>query len=201
MCYNYCMDNEETERPEDSKVILVSKSIYLIGDVDPNLVGEFLSALKEADSTEGDLDIYIASDGGWAEGGIAMYDAIRACKNLINTIAVGAVSSAAVLPFVAGDTRAMYKGARMFLHPLSLHEIHGGSLSIDVLKSTVKEMENLERIYCQYVAESSSHLGPKDVKHLCDCQTYLSSSECLELGLSDSTIQENPKKKRNKRKK
>lgn len=183
-------DHEDHDHDDFSKVLTVRKNIYLFGEINVNSTGNFLAALQEADSKPGLISVSICSGGGWVEGGLAMFDAIRSSKNEILTVACGAVYSAAVLPFQAGDIRGMHRSARLFFHPISLGI---GEASLNALNAVTKETERLYQLYCDHVAERSG-LPSRKVGHLCEVESYLDINDCAALGLTDIIYEYNDNK-------
>lgn len=188
MCDEDCGESQE----EEGKVLADNKDILFFGEISPQAVGGFSQALEIADRTPGFIRITICSMGGWVEGGFHMYDLIQNTKNPVVTIAGGAVYSAAIMPFEAGDYRFMYQNARMFFHPMF---INAGSDRVSTLHSAVLETNKMAGIYCRCAAgRSGKILTPDDVQKLCERETYLSSNECLKLKLCDGIITANRNK-------
>ncbi len=177
---HYHEDSEE----DFSKVLLSGKTLFLFGEINPNSTGNFLAAFQEADSKPGLIKINICSQGGWVEGGMCMYDTIRSSKNKVLTIACGAVYSSAVLPFEAGDIRAMQKSSRLFLHDMSITMMDA---TLKTVKSVTSETQRLYKLYCNYISERTG-LSLVRVDAMLQEDTYLSSEDCLELGFTDAVI-------------
>lgn len=175
---------------EQSQVFAAHKNIYLFGEINAMSAGGFLHALHEADSRPGPITVYICSMGGWVEGGVAMYDAIRSSKNQIVTVGTGAVFSAAVLPFLAGDIRVLQPSARLMLHDMS---VGMGEASLKQVRSVVSATNKMYDLYCHYVS-SRSKLTAKQVNEFCQAETYVNAKECLKYGLTDVVEKENNKK-------
>lgn len=184
-------DDHDHGEPE-GKLLLNSRFIYLIGEITYNLTGDFIAALNHLDEKEGDIHVIIASDGGWADGGFAMYDAIRSTSNKVITEACGSVGSAAVLPFLAGDIRLMNKNARMFLHQPNV--TLGAGVPAGALEGISLEMNKLFNSYLDLMKDNS-FLKKAECKKLCDDESYLSAKECLDMGFSDATIMPNKRKR------
>lgn len=183
--------HEEFEEADDSgKILLQNKSIYLFGEITPNSTGNFIAALKEIDSKPGVITVNICSAGGWVEGGMVMYDVIKSSKNKVITVGCGAVYSSAIMPFEAGDFRVMYKSSRLFFHDMSLNI---GDAGFRTVRAAVNETSKLYALYCQYISERAS-MAPERVSELCRRESYISSEDCLTMGLVDKVIGPNDSK-------
>lgn len=183
-------DEHEHEVVEEANVMFMNKTIYLFGEINPSSTGSIIAAINQADSTPGPIDLYICSMGGWVEGGLAIFDAIRATVNEVTTIGCGAIYSSAIMPFMAGDHRLMQQSASLFFHDIS---VGVGEARLSTIKSVTKGTEHLYSIYCNNVA-GRSKLKVSQVKDLCINETYVGSKECLKLGLTQDIIKFNNKK-------
>ena len=180
--------NEHSEM-DDAKVFLNKKVVYFGGNVTQTSSLNFIAALREADSKPGMITVVMTSDGGWVEGGMTMHDAVRSVRNEVLMVGAGAVHSAAVLPFEAGDYRMMYPSTRMLLHDFSMN-IHDSTLTN--LETFHNELKDLFKIYCAYVSQRSN-LTEEHVKGLMKKETYLSATTAKELNLIDAIIPPFPK--------
>lgn len=176
--------NDDNDDNEVNHVATIRKNIFLFGEINVESTGNLLVAFQEADAKPGNIKLNICSAGGWVEGGLCMYDLIRSTNNKVITIACGAVYSSALLPFQAGDLRVMQKSARLFLHDMSLSI---GQASLNTVKSVSNETSRLYKLYCENIAERSG-LSFNVVDKMCKGETYLSSEECLKMGLCDLII-------------
>lgn len=184
-------EHEETDESQFAKVIKLDKNIYIFGEINPATTGFFLNAFTEADSTPGVITIHICSMGGWVEGGMSMYDTIKASKNVVKTVACGAVYSSAVLPFVAGDIRVAQRSSRFLLHQMSLGGVN--EINLTTVKTIATETTRLHKLYCEYVSNASL-VSTESVATWCESETYLSAEEANKYGIVQKVIEFNPKK-------
>ncbi len=176
----------EDDRPDSfSKVLFINKDIYILGEITPNSAGEFLAALNMADQGDGEINVYICSMGGWCEGGLAMYDAIKSTRHPVKTIATGAVYSSAILPYIAGDLRLVQKSAKIFLHEISVSVSH--ELNPATLESATKETRILVDMFSAYIS-SACKLSKHEVTNMCKAETYISAEEAVQMGLAHQLI-------------
>jgi ATP-dependent Clp protease, protease subunit len=178
------------DAPEQGQVIAVPKNIFIFGEINQSTVGNFLVAFRQADSKPGPITIHICSMGGWVEGGFAILDVIKSSKNLVTTVASGAIYSIAALIFSAGDSRIIYPSARMFFHPISFNS---GHVNLNQVKVIAAETQRLSDLYCEFIANRSG-LPLNMVQEMCNNETYLSAEECLANNLADGIIRYNKNK-------
>jgi ATP-dependent Clp protease protease subunit len=147
-------------------------------EVDPAYVAAFLETFLELDSTKGTIKILICTFGGWSEGGMAIFDAIRASKNKVITVATGLVASIGVLIHQAGDERLMTENAFLFFHM-------SGAAHEGTVKQVVSASRQLERIHERYerlIAERAG-LDVNTVRELCAHDTYVDKNLAHKLSL------------------
>jgi ATP-dependent Clp protease, protease subunit len=179
----FCEEPEE----EKGKTILDDKTLFLFGEITPDSTGSFIANFKQADSKPGIIFLNISCSGGWVEGGMCMYDLIKASKNQVITIGCGAIYSAAVLPFSAGDVRIMYKSTRMLLHDMSMHL---GEIKLDAIKNVAKETGRIYDLSLEYLSKRSG-MPVSKLNELCQNDTFLSADECKKMGLVDEVVKDN----------
>lgn len=169
------------------------------GELNPQIVGSFLEQLTLLDSMKGRINVVITSDGGWSQGGMAIYDAIRNTVNPVTTIGLGSVSSIAVLILQAGDTRLLGPNCGVFLHEMSW----GGDASLKDLKRTAEEVHILQDRYCKLIADRSGGaagggVNAETVLKLCKEEVLLDAETALKLGLIDGILDGRPIMKKKK---
>jgi len=64
-----------------------------------------LRAIQFMDSTQGTIELWVSSPGGDICEALAIYDAIRACNNTVQTVGTGCIASAAVMILAGGHER------------------------------------------------------------------------------------------------
>lgn len=175
-------DEIENLVKEEGKVLSNNNTIYFFGDVTPNSAGNFIACLKEVDAiVDKGINIFLCSHGGWAEGGLAMYDAIKSCNNKITTHALGAVYSAAVLPFIAGDVRIVSKNSTLLLHDMS---VSMSDTTLSELKNIERESSKIFNLICGVVMFETG-LNRKKVEELTKAEAFLTANESLKYNLAD----------------
>lgn len=171
------------------------RTILLCEDIGPETVHGMLEALLALDAEDGDIEVRICSDGGWTQGAMAIYDAIRACRNRVTTIGTGSIGSAAVLVLQAGDTRLLTPNATIYLHQTS----YDGGGSVATMKAMADETERIHKQYCSLISHRSGIDLPVFMK-MCEGDKFIEPLGACAVGLIDGVFAL-PRPKRSRRKK
>lgn len=145
--------------------------------------------ILEALSSE-PITIIMNNIGGDEYHGLAIYDAIKACKSHVKIIVMGHAMSMGSIILQAADERIM--SAR------SSQMIHYGEWSFDGHAKTgqkwAKEFERLdswmEQLYLARIQERVPDFSLKRLKPMLNHDTFLSAEQSIELGLADSILDE-----------
>lgn len=158
--------------------------------IDHDVLKEFLEQLAIAESIDQPIQIRICSSGGDSTVAMAMYDAIRACRNKVTTVALGNVGSAAVLVFAAGDARLIGKNAVLYLHKLTI-SASGDQKEMDTM---LGEYNRLKGSYCSLIGTRAG-IDPDTIDEMCKSEGFVSPETALKLGIATGYL-ERPKRKR-----
>lgn len=123
------------------------REIWLTGEINAETAQSMISQLNYLDgSGDGEITLYINSPGGCVSDGLAIIDAMKACRCEIKTIATGMAASMAALILACGDHRMATPLTDIMIHqPLGAVQ---GQVS-DILLATqhfTKTREKLNRI-------------------------------------------------------
>lgn len=174
------MENEN----KDQAVINKNKVLYFFGEINPSSAGNFICALQESDSLPGLNTVFMFSGGGEVNSAMGMYDAIKCTKNQVLTVAIGEVASAAVLPFVAGDVRLMYRNSQIFLHETrSIFPSEHAIKQADLTKVAFNG-EDVFQTYCNLLAENVK-IPVSKIMNMCIDETYLNPEQAGKVGFCD----------------
>lgn len=166
-----------------------SRSITMFGDIDEHMFSSVFNNLHILDSTDGTITIYINSDGGDLDQGMAIYDAIAGCKNYVRMIVVGHASSAASLVLQAADERLMT--------PSSYIMIHAGEESTEghpeIKKKWdakfQKDKEWMEDLYLEKIKNKKPKFAKNKLSEMLKFDTIFTAKEAIEIGLADGIVQ------------
>jgi len=134
------------------------------------------------------INIIMNNPGGDWYHGMAIYDAITACKNHITITIFGYAMSMGSIILQAADERVMSRNSRMMLH-YGEDGYAGHTLDFqqtaEESKYTTKIMEN---IYLDRIKVQKKRFNLKKLQELIRFDRYLSAEEAVNLGLCDKVI-------------
>jgi ATP-dependent Clp endopeptidase proteolytic subunit ClpP len=136
------------------------------------------------------ITIMLNSPGGDVNHGLAIYDAIKACKSHVTVIVYGMAMSMGSIILQAADERIMSANSSQM--------IHYGTLALDGhAKTTYKVTEELKRIdkwmekmYLEKIQEKNPLYKIGRLQKLLDHDTFLTPIQSIELGLADKILED-----------
>lgn len=157
--------------------------ILIFGDLtswkwEENEVSAYSLAKEIQDLDVDRLNVHIDSYGGEVSEGWAIYNVLKNHPAEVVTYADGFVASAANYPFLAGDRRIASDVSAFFLH----NAMTGAWGYADDLRKAADEAEKMTEIGIN--AFAAAGMDADKVRELMDGETWLDSSEALELGLA-----------------
>lgn len=165
--------------------------VYIFGDIvsykwsEDEITG--MDIIEEIKNLDADLiRVHIDSYGGEVAVGWGMYNALREHPARIDTYADGFVCSAALYPYLAGESRNASILSAFYLHEVS----SGGWGYASDLRAAADEAEKLTEIGINAFVERAG-LDAEKVKELMAAETWLSPEEALELNIATAIIQDN----------
>lgn len=158
--------------------------VYIFGDIvkyewfegDVSAAG-IVNQIKDLDVDE--INVYIDSYGGAVSEGWAIYDALIRHPARINTYGMGFVASAALYPFLAGDSRYASSLSAYYFHEVM---IEAAGYAED-LRAAADEAEMLTDIGISAFTERT-RMTAEEVRELMAKETWLSPAVALEYGLA-----------------
>ncbi len=131
-----------------------------------------------------DIEIVFNSPGGSVTQGMALFDHIQRLKrkgHKVTTVAMGMAASMAGILLQAGDVRAI--GAESYV---LIHEISTGAVGkIGEIEDTVEFVKMIQKRVLRIFADRSKKPVSYFAKHWRRKDWWLSSEDCLELGVVD----------------
>ena len=175
----------------EAGVNYAKRTIYITGDVEPELAHTVIVALEALDAESGPIRIVLNSSGGDEQDGYAIYDAIMACNNVVLIEGYGNILSIAAAIFQAGDSRRLSANSALMVH-------NGTAPTEEGMKQNlVMEMgDQLRKDNQKYynILASASGQSLDVVEAWCHDEKYFNAKEAVEAGLADEIIK--PIKKR-----
>ena len=148
-------------------------------------------------NSEDDITVHMKTCGGdWHEG-MAIYDAIKACKNRVIIINYTHARSMSSLIFLAADTRVMMPHSVYMIHEGSIHT--GGTVKQfrTEFEQNEKASEQMLDVYINHLSKQKYWKG-KSLKQISDWLTknmhdkeefYMSAEEAVKYGFADEIME------------
>ena len=190
-------DLHSVELFHDHNLFLDTKTMYIgsvtidddgEGGVDAWMAEQVIKNLHVLDSidTEAPINIKMNNPGGSVIHGMAIYDAIKECKSIVNITAYGYVMSMGSLIIQAADHRVMMPFAEMMIHEGT--DAHGESHP-RIIKNWVdyskKRNQKLNKIYLDKILEKHPNFSRKKLEQWLLFDTIFTAEEALHWGLID----------------
>jgi len=168
------------------RVFIPTKTINVSGDVDIDMYDKMLCNLHSLDSINGEITIKLMTDGGSVSIARGIYDIIRGCKNRVNIICYGEVSSAGTIILQAADKRVMSPNSKLMLHVGSegIASDHPRNVDRAYTQNRVDE-KWIEDVYLPKIKEKKKRYTRNQLKSMLTWDKSFDPKEALELGLID----------------
>ena len=167
--------------------------IYIFGDITEYAweeMGEVsaMSLTRQLKELDADIiNVHIDSYGGSVSEGWAIYNSLLQHKAKVNTFADGFVASAALYPFLAGDTRTASSLSAFYMHE-AMTSAYGYA---DDLRKAAETAETMTDIGVRAFVERAG-MDEDTVRALMREETWLTPAEALENGIATVITAEKP---------
>lgn len=137
--------------PNNPQVPATTHSIFTIthvGPIDEVFVNSIINIVNSFQSIPDELIISISSGGGSVIHGITAYNYLKKLPCVVHTHNMGEVSSAAILPYLAGTIRTADNVAKFMFHPvaISLSEQMTHPKFLEMLSMLERDIDNYATI-------------------------------------------------------
>lgn len=150
-------------------------TVRLFGEVNEEMLEKFSEALSEADDS---LTVELCSSGGDANVALAMYGLMRTAGVQVRVVAMGEISSAAILVLAGGHTRAALSETWFMVHEEQIET----SGSVTQIERETEAFRRAERFWGDLLA-AKTNASSEYWQSIHTETTYLDAAEALELGL------------------
>jgi ATP-dependent Clp protease protease subunit len=170
----------------DYGIYLPTRTIELFGEITEDSAKQVIKNIHILDNSgTGTITINLMSEGGDVGAGLAIYDAIRYCKNHVRGIAIGEVASIATVIIQACDERVMFANSYFMLHE--------GSASVEGKFRDKQEWdkffnsqeERTNEIYLQKIKQKKPKYSMPKLTEFMDRDRILLPKQVIEMGLAD----------------
>lgn len=172
------------ESCHEYRVDLVTRTIFIIGDIDSDISRLVITNLHILDQTDGTINIILNSVGGDVDDGLAIYDAIRTTRNETVLTVTGNASSIAGIFMQAADRRIMSKYASIMLHN-AIYSYDEDDASC--LEARAEESKRMRMIFAEILANKSG-IKKTDWLRWLKVDKYFSAQDALKYKLVDKII-------------
>ena len=156
--------------------------------VDFAMAERVVKGLHLLEATVGPISILMNNIGGCINSGIAIYDAIRACKNHVSITVYGVAMSMGAVILQAADDRILAPNASMMIH----HCSWGGEEPLKYMEQHAKEMRRLndwvQDLLLTRIRQKHEKFRRDKLDRLCNFDHYLTAQEGVDLGLADRLL-------------
>jgi ATP-dependent Clp protease protease subunit len=195
------LNRDDVDKFHDYSIYVPKRTIYMGSEevsiehgesgTDGSMAERTIKNLTILEALSSDpITIIMNNIGGDEYHGLAIFDAIKACKSHVKIIVMGHAMSMGSIILQAADERVM--AAR------SSQMIHYGQWSFNGHAKTgqkwAKEFDRLdnwmEQLYLTRIQEKNPDFTLKKLKSMLNHDTFLSAQQSISLGLSDSILDE-----------
>jgi ATP-dependent Clp endopeptidase proteolytic subunit ClpP len=136
------------------------------------------------------INILMYNAGGHVEAGMAIFDAIRQCKNLVRITVYGTAKSMGAIILQAADERVLAPNATLMIHRgvIGFPEDHFRAIEgyYEYYKKTLQTWE--EELFLSKMKEAKPSIQLKKVQEMLLFDTLFTADKALEYGLIDTIL-------------
>lgn len=197
------VNKESIDRFYDYDIHIETRTLYIgsanadvehgESGVDATMAERAIKGLHLLDSSAptGDkpISIVMNNPGGDFYHGLAIFDAIKACKNHVTVVVYGHAMSMGAVILQAADKRVMSPNAKMMIH-YGTGGFDGHAKTFQKWAEEYKTLDGwLEKTLLERIKEKQPNYTLAKVQKLCDHDTFLTAKEALDLGLIDEILE------------
>lgn len=189
------LNRDDIDKLYDYGIYIPTKTLITVGDSDEEVAANIMKGLHVLDSIRPEelLNIQLNNCGGDEYHGMAIYDAIKACKSEVRIVGMGNVHSMGSVIFQAGNIRVMAPNAKQLIHygtPIQADpELHAKS-QWSWTKECKKFSGWMEQMYLAKMREKDPKFKLKKLQDMLNFDTVLDARESVQLGLADKILGE-----------
>lgn len=133
------------------------------------------------------IEVFLSSNGGSIDAGLAFYDAIRRYKPRLMVVGSGTVGSVAPLILAAGEVRILTEHTTLFFHNIRVANLAAeGPLERKVLLATAHDVKLQTQMYSEIlVTRSKGKLSSHKLWALIESNAVLTVKKAITLGIAD----------------
>lgn len=152
-----------------------------------------IKALHLLDSvSDQPITILMNNVGGDELHGMAIYDAIKACRSHVTIKVFGYAMSMGSIILQAADKRIMSPNSKMMVHYGTLTFSGHAKTVQKQSEESVKFDQWMEQLYLEKIHKKKPDFNISKLKKMLDHDTFLTANEAVELGLCDYVLGDEP---------
>ena len=159
-----------------------SLDIDIYGDIGgwsyENTMESLSEQIKNMDDVN-EINVYINSYGGELAEGLAIYNALKQHKAVVNTYVMGFACSSASLIFMSGDNRYISKSSMLMIHN-AISSCCGNSADMRAMAETLDKMN---KAICNVYIDNVN-ISVEDIQNLLDKESFLGYEDAIEYGFA-----------------
>jgi ATP-dependent Clp protease protease subunit len=138
-------------------------------------------------ASDAEITIIMNNLGGDVYHGMAIYDAIKACRSPVTIKATGYAMSMGSIILQAADKRLITPNARFMIHygHIGMSATHTKNF-IKWAKETERSDKEMEDLYLRRIHEKHPDFARKRLQQMLNFDTILTAQETVDLGLADA---------------
>lgn len=168
-------------------IYIPRRTVEIFGSIDEEMSAQVIRNLHALDHTPGTINILLNSPGGEVTHGMAIYDALKGCRNHVRAMVFGEAASSASFILMAADERCMAPNAYLMLHvgtdPMGI-DLHPEAKAAWDQKFKA-DGEWMLDVYLTKIKQKKKRYTRNQLKSLIRFDRIMKPKEALELGLID----------------
>jgi len=176
------------EQVMDHGVDMRARIVYVDDEVDEKLRKRVVRAIKLLDRTEGPITIVLSCEGGVVDDGMAIYGAIRTCRNKVTVEVQGLAASMGSIIMQAGDYIVMEESSKIMIHlgEFSCEDHHNNARN--QLEDNERHNEWMIDLFIKKIKQKRPRYTRKQFEQEIQFDRFIYADEALKLGLIDKII-------------
>lgn len=167
--------------------MLRNREVECVGVIDAQMLNSIARQLRflARESATEPITLFVNSDGGEVNSGLAIYDVMKAIPCPIRTVCVGRAASMGAVLFASGDQRDILPHGSVLIHdPMIPGGIGGSALQIqEISEDLLRVRHMLAEILARQTGRSLEEIFAKTAR-----DTIFTADEAVEFGLADRVI-------------
>lgn len=194
-------NRDDIDKFHDYSLYIPHRTIYMGSEshdvsegesgTDGAMAERMIKNLAILDAMSGEpITIIMNNPGGDPYHGLAIFDAIRACRSEVIVKVLGAAMSMGSIILQAADQRLMAPNARVMIHVGYFGMNEHAKTVYKWVEENKKIDEWMEELFLAKIREKHPMFPARKVKQMCEFDTILDARETVHLGLADGIIGE-----------